>query len=109
MGIHVLMINLFPCGSYDPHGMHGAIQGLLGDGDDPDPENGPVDEPLAVVSYVAGTPIEAYFEPMAVGGKLPEMPLFLQADRYISVPLEPAYQAAFRGEPLFWREVLERS
>jgi hypothetical protein len=59
MSIHVLMIDLFACGSYDPRGMHGAIQRILGDGEDSDPENGPVDEPLAVVSYVAGTPIEA--------------------------------------------------
>ena len=36
------------------------------------------------------------------------MPLFLNADRYINVPLEPTYQAAFAGEPKFWREVLER-
>jgi hypothetical protein len=39
---------------------------------------------------------------------LPEMPLFLDPDRYINVPLEPTYQAAHDGMPAFWRGVLER-
>ena len=36
------------------------------------------------------------------------MPLFLQSDRYINVPLEPTYQASYDGMPDFWRGVLER-
>jgi hypothetical protein len=39
---------------------------------------------------------------------LPEMPLFLHSDRYINVPLEPTYEAAYGGMPAFWRDVLER-
>jgi hypothetical protein len=35
------------------------------------------------------------------------MALFLRPDRYVQVPLEPTYQAAFRGMPAFWRDVLE--
>ena len=38
---------------------------------------------------------------------LPEMPLFLHKDRYIPVPLEATYQAAYRSVPVFWQEVLE--
>jgi Protein of unknown function (DUF4058) len=107
MDIHVLLIDLFSPGSHDEHGMNGAILDLLDDADEPrDP---PADEPLALVSYVAGPQVEAYVEPLAVGQVLPEMPLFLQVDRYINLPLEPAYQAAFQGAPLYWREVLERS
>jgi hypothetical protein len=37
---------------------------------------------------------------------LPQMPLFLNPDRYINVPAEATYQAAFRGVPEFWRDVL---
>jgi hypothetical protein len=36
------------------------------------------------------------------------MPLFLRPDRYINLPLEPTYQAAYDGMPAFWRGVLER-
>jgi hypothetical protein len=35
------------------------------------------------------------------------MPLFLRPDRYVFVPLEPTYQAAYRSMPPFWRNVLE--
>ncbi len=41
------------------------------------------------------------------GHRLPEMPLFLQPDRYVNVPLEPTYEAAYRGMPAYWRDVLE--
>ena len=95
VGIHVLLIDLFSPGSHDEHGMNGAILDLLVDADEPhDP---PANEPLTLVSYVAGPQVEAYAEPLAVGQVLPEMPLFLQVDRYINPPLEPAYQAAFQG------------
>jgi hypothetical protein len=32
------------------------------------------------------------------------MPLFLNADRYVPVPLEKAYQAAWETVPAFWRD-----
>jgi len=35
------------------------------------------------------------------------MPLFLNPDRYVSVPLESTYAMAFRGLPAVWRQVLE--
>ena len=67
----------------------------------------PRDEPLTLASYAAGPRVEVYLEHVAVGAALPEMPLFLRPDRYVNVPLEPTYQAAYRGLPAFWREVLE--
>jgi hypothetical protein len=51
--------------------------------------------------------VEIYLEHVAVGAALPQMPLFLRPDRYVNVPLEPTYQAAYRGLPAFWRAVLE--
>ncbi|MFI5455061.1 MAG: hypothetical protein ACHRXM_06380 [Isosphaerales bacterium] len=33
--------------------------------------------------------------------------LFLDSDFYINIPLEATYQAAYRGVPAFWRDVLE--
>jgi len=44
-----------------------------------------------------------------VGASLPDMPLFIRFDRYVNVPIERTYQAAYRGVPRFWREVLEET
>lgn len=103
-GIHLLLVDLFPPGPYDPRGMHGAIWELLND----EPYPLPAEEPLTLAAYVAGSRPEAYVEHLAVGCPLADMPLFLTADRYINVPLENTYAAAFRGMPEYWRDVLER-
>ena len=42
----------------------------------------------------------------ALSDALPEMPLFLPPDRYINVPLETTYQAAWRGVPQRWKRVI---
>jgi hypothetical protein len=60
-----------------------------------------------LVAYDAGPPKIAYVEPVAVGDLLNEMPLFLAAGWYVSVPLEATYQAAWRGVPRRFREILE--
>ncbi len=49
----------------------------------------------------------AYLEHLAVGSPLAEMPLFLDPDRYINLPLEATYLASYHGMPAFWRDVLE--
>jgi len=102
-GIHLLVIDLLPPGPHDPQGMHAAIWERFDD----EPYLLPPNEPLTLVSYVAEPRPEAYLEHLAVGSPLAEMPLFLNPDRYINVPLESTYQAAYRGMPAFWRDVLE--
>lgn len=102
-GIHLLLVDLFPPGRNDPQGMHAAIWERFDD----EPYLLPPDEVLTLGSYVAGPAPEAYLEHLAVGSPLAEMPLFLTPDRYINVPLESTYSAAFRGLPTFWRDVLE--
>jgi hypothetical protein len=104
-GVHVLVIDLLPPGPSDPHGIHGVIHQHL-DGSD-EPYDLPAAEPLTLASYAAGPQVEVYLEHRAVGAALPEMPLFLRPDRYVNVPLEPTYQAAYQGMPEFWRGVLE--
>jgi hypothetical protein len=101
-GIHLLLVDILRPGRIDPQGMHGAIWAAIND----EPYDPPADEPFTLASYVADTPPVAYLEHLAVGGVLPEMPLFLALDRYVNVPLEATYQAAFRGVPEFWRDVL---
>jgi hypothetical protein len=106
LSIHVLLIDLFPPGPYDLFGMYGAVLDLLDVADEPcEPL---AEEPLTLASYVGGQQVDVYLEPLAVGQLLPEMPLFLQVDRYINIALEPAYQAAFHGAPMYWREILEQ-
>ena len=56
----------------------------------------------------AGPPPEAYVEHLAVGWSLKSMPLFLSADRYVEIPLEATYMAAFGGLPVLYRNLLER-
>ncbi len=104
-GVHVLLVDLFPPGPFDSQGMHGAIQQRLGNSDEP--YDLPADEPLTLASYAWGAPIDIYLEHAAVGALLPQMPLFLHHDRYVNVPLEETYQAAYRGMPAFWKQVLE--
>ncbi len=104
-GVHVLFVDLFAPGNFDPQGMHGVIRQRLDNSDEP--YNLPADEPMTLVSYAAGARIEVYLEHVAVGGSLPEMPLFLRSDRYIKVPLETTYQEAYSGVPAFWRGVIE--
>jgi hypothetical protein len=101
----VMIVDLFPPGRHDPHGMHEVIQEHLtpfGQSYDL-----PGEEPLTLASYVAGLRIDVYLEHVAIGADLPDMPLFLHSDRYINVPLEATYQDAYRSMPGYWREVLE--
>jgi hypothetical protein len=46
---------------------------------------------------------------MAVGQVLIELSLFLEPDVDINVPLEATYQAAFRGVPRKWKELLDQA
>ncbi len=103
LGVHVMLLDLFLPGRHDPRGMHGVVWNEFDDAS----YDLPVTESLTVASYAAGPPVEAYLEHLAFGGTLPDMPLFLHSDRYIQLPLEATYQAAYRGVPLIWRDVLE--
>jgi hypothetical protein len=105
VGVHLLLVDLFPPGSHDPAGMHGVILQRLQESDEP--YDLPADEPLTLASYASGPCVEIYVEHLAVGAVLPDMPLFLRPDRYVNVPLESTYQAAYRGLPAFWRAILE--
>jgi len=102
-GFHLLIVDLFPPTTRDPQGIHGAIWSEFAD----DSFQLPHDERLTLVAYSAGPRKRAYIEPTGVGRELIDMPLFLEPELYINVPLEATYQAAFRGVPKRWRAVLE--
>jgi hypothetical protein len=102
-GLHLLIADLFPPGPRDPQGIHGAIWQEVAD----DSFRLPPDKPLTLAAYAAGLVKTAYVEPVAVGDVLTEMPLFLDPEHYVAVPLEATYQAAYRGVPQRWKAVLE--
>lgn len=101
--LHLLVIDLFPPGPADPHGMHGAIWQEAAD----TIYEPPADRPLTLAAYMADRLPEAFVEPMSIGTPLPDMPLFLEEGFYVNVPLESTYQAAYRGMPEYWRKVIE--
>lgn len=102
-GCHLLIIDLFPPGTHDPKGIHGAIWEAF-DSEDYEP---PPDKPLILAAYMALPIVEVNYEPLAVGDELPDGPLYLQKDWFVNVPLEATYQAAYRGVPAYWRGVVE--
>jgi hypothetical protein len=102
-GVHLLVVDLHPPGLHDPNGMHGAIWSGLGSDDFEVPPG----KPLTLAAYEACKLPRAWVESIAVGDPLPDMPLFLDIGRHVSVPLERTYQEAYRGVPEFWREVIE--
>jgi len=48
-------------------------------------------------------------EPIAVGGSLIDMPLFIAPEFYVMTPLEETYQSAWEAVPAVWRKVLEKA
>jgi hypothetical protein len=103
-GIHLLIVDLFPPGPFDPNGIHGAVWESCGMDA---PYEQPADEPLTLVAYRADRLPEAFVQPAAGGEALHEMPVFLTTGRYVNVPLEATYQQAYRGVPAVWRDVIE--
>ena len=102
-GVHLLVVDLFPPGRRDPQGIHKVIWDRLRE----EPFTLPPDKQLTVAAYAAGTETVAYVEPVAVGDALPDMPIFLTAQRYVPCPLEATYQTAWEQFPAPLRGPLE--
>jgi hypothetical protein len=101
-GYHLLLIDLHRRTDRDPDGIHSCLWTEAGG----KPTIVPAEKPLTLVAYDAGPPRTAYVEPVAVEDTLIDMPLFLAPGWYVSVPLEATYQAAWRGVPRRYQEVL---
>ncbi len=74
--IHLLIVDPLPPGPRDPQGIHAAIWAEL--------QNTafllPADKPLTLVAYECDRMTRAYIEPVAVGDRLPAMPLFIEPE-----------------------------
>ena len=66
----------------------------------------PADKPLTLAAYQTAPTRIAYVEPVAVGDQFPDMPLFLDGEFYIQVPLEETYQATWNVLPAELRQLL---
>jgi hypothetical protein len=101
--VHLVIIDPFPPTSRDPDGIHAA----LWEEDDQKPFQLPAEKRLTLVAYECALTTRAFIEPVAVGDRLPDMPLFLEPDRFVNVPLEATYETAFAVQPERWKRVLE--
>jgi hypothetical protein len=102
-GVRVLVIDPFPPSPRDPHGIHKAIWDEI-------EEEGfafPSGKDRILVSYQTGGERVAYVEPIAVGDKLRDMPLFLTNDFHVLVPLESTYLATWNASPEEFRTAVE--
>lgn len=100
-GVNLLTIDPFPPGRHDPRGLPAAIVDEFVD----QAVELPADKPLTLAAYQA-EPRTVYIEPLAVGDALPDMPLFLQGERYLSLPLEETYQSTWQALPLELRKLV---
>jgi hypothetical protein len=104
-GIHVMLIDPFPPTRLDPNGIHATVwKELIGKAFTP-----PEGKPLTLASYVAmgANRFTTYVEPIAVGDRLPDMPLFLSSEYYVATPLEETYDKAWQGYPAFLKTIME--
>ena len=101
-GVHLLIIDLFPPTSRDPQGLHPLIWDEILE----EPFELPGGKPLTLAAYSAGPVKVACVEPVAVGDVLPEMPLFLVPEQYVSTPLEPSYEITWNACPAAFKEAV---
>ena len=101
--VHLLILDLQPTTPRDPQGIHGAIWDEVAGQE----YVRPLDKPLTLAAYESGSGVRAFVEPISVGDKLIDMPLFLDPGQYVAVPLEETYQLAFDSVPGRWRTILE--
>lgn len=94
-GIHATVIDPFPATTTVPHGFHDMIWKKLGGR----PYKLPAEPPLQFASYEAVQPPKCYVELLSSGDPIPSMPLFLQPNRYVSLPLEQTYGTAWEFTP----------
>lgn len=107
-GCHLLVIDLHPPGKRDPHGLHAVFWERRHDS----AHRVTAERPFGLSAYHVSVEAEvviprAYFQPVALGQELPDMPLFLTPDHYINVPLERTYREAWQGVPKRWRNVID--
>lgn len=103
--IHVVLLDPIGAGPGDPGGIHAYLWNRLNS----ETYTRPPDKPQTLVAYTADWKVKAWIEPMAVGDPLIPMPLFLDSEHYVPLPLSETYASAFRGMPPKWQRAVEPS
>ncbi len=103
--INVLLIDLHATGRFDRDGIHATIRNSLA------PHAAPIVDPPRHSTLASYCPdlfrsVDMYVENVEPAKPLPDMPIFLNPDRYVNVPLETTYLKAWNGMPAFWRNVV---
>lgn len=110
-GVSLLVVDVFPPGKHDPDRLHEAIWAeVCGDEEDEEVEAAgefPPAEPATVVAFDATAGVVMYAEAAAVGGPLPDLPVFLRPGLHVPVPLDATYRATWDHFPAALRELLE--
>lgn len=100
--IHLLILDLHRPGNFDPQGIHGATWEEIAEA-----WVAPTDRPLTLVGYESALTVRALVQPLAIGEALIDMPLYLEPNGYVLVPLENTYARAFDALPKRWRNVVD--
>ena len=100
--IHLLILDLHRPGTFDPQGIHGAIWEEIAEA-----WIAPTDRPLTLVGYESALTVRAFVQPLAIGEALIDMPLYLEPNGYVLVPLEDTYARGLEAMPSRWRSVVE--
>ncbi len=92
-GVHVVHLDVLPATKSAPANLSSAIWDAVDGRDYPfDPA-----KPFAADSFVADRVNELYANPLGVGDEWPVVPLFLDTETYIELPLADTYAQAFAG------------
>ena len=105
-GVHLLLVDMLPPGPVDPHGLPLALS-ITDQSEVPSATDA---EPFTLFSVrcaAAGDILSGFVELVSREQTLPDMPLFLNEERYISVPLESTYQDAWQGVPAPWKKMID--
>jgi hypothetical protein len=100
--IHLLIVDPFAPPAKHPEGLHFDI---VEDGFE-EPYRLPATQPLLQVAYECDDNLRAYVEPFALGDRLANMPVYLEPDFFVEVPLEETYMAAWGEISPRWQTVV---
>jgi hypothetical protein len=96
-GVHVAVIDILPPGKHDPAGIPAAIwEGL---DTEPEPVGPPPGRPMTFSGFRADVKPIAYLDYAGIGDELPGVPLYLEGDLFVTIPLEQTYLTNYNELP----------